>query len=122
VRFDGDRLDVHRQDACCDCAHTDGERLDDDLCPVLDAMLGSGVGPGMEIRVLACPHQQPAPEVRPPEVSVPAGRAMVSTTIYVDPAAMAALIALSARTKVPRAAYIREAVDLILEREEGACA
>lgn len=44
------------------------------------------------------------------------GRRKISTTVYITPLQNEQLKLLSARTKVPVAEYIREGIDLVLER------
>lgn len=41
-------------------------------------------------------------------------RQKVSTTVYLEPAQLVALKALSDRTRVPVAVYVRDGVDLVL--------
>jgi len=43
-------------------------------------------------------------------------RRKLTTTVYIEPEQDAALKALSARTQVPVAEYIREGIDLVLAR------
>jgi hypothetical protein len=47
-------------------------------------------------------------------------RKKISTTIYITPEQDEALKTLNARTKVPVAEYIRQGIDLVLERYRGA--
>ncbi len=47
-------------------------------------------------------------------------RKKISTTVYITEAQDAALKALNARTKVPVAEYIRQGIDLALERHGAA--
>ncbi len=47
-------------------------------------------------------------------------RKKVSTTIYITPEQAESLKLLNERTKVPVAEYIRQGIDLILERHRGA--
>ena len=47
------------------------------------------------------------------------GRKKVSTTIYITPEQSESLKVLHERTKVPVAVYIREGIDLVLERHEA---
>lgn len=64
------------------------------------------------------------PQVResapPPEWRQPGRRAMprkkVSTTIYIEPEQLEMLKLLNERTKVPMAEYIREGIDLVLQK------
>lgn len=46
-------------------------------------------------------------------------RKKLSTTVYLDPAQVEQLAALSQRTRVPQSVYIREAIDALLERYRG---
>ena len=46
------------------------------------------------------------------------GRKKISTTIYITPEQDAKLKQLNAKTKVPIAEYIRQGIDLILERHK----
>lgn len=46
------------------------------------------------------------------------GRRMVSTTVYLDQDQVDQLRLLSERTKVPVAEYVRQGIDLALERNE----
>lgn len=50
----------------------------------------------------------------------PVARRKVTTTVYIEPEQDSMLKALSARTRVPVAEYIRQGIDLVLEahREE----
>ena len=48
----------------------------------------------------------------------PVARKKLTTTIYVTPEQDAALKRLHARTRVPVAVYIREGIDLVLERHQ----
>jgi hypothetical protein len=43
-------------------------------------------------------------------------RKKISTTVYITPEQNASLKALHARTKVPMAEYIRQGIDLVLEK------
>ena len=45
-------------------------------------------------------------------------RKKISTTVYITPEQDAQLKALHGRTKVPVAEYIRQGIDLVLEREK----
>ncbi len=45
-------------------------------------------------------------------------RKMISTTIYITPEQMEKLKALNNKTKVPVAEYIRQGIDLILEKHK----
>ena len=45
-------------------------------------------------------------------------RKKISTTVYITPEQDARLKALHARTKVPVAEYIRQGIDLVLEKYE----
>jgi predicted DNA-binding protein len=45
-------------------------------------------------------------------------RKKISTTVYITPEQDEALKRLNARTKVPIAEYIREGINLVLERHE----
>lgn len=47
---------------------------------------------------------------------IPLGRKKISTTVYITPEQDAALKLLHARTKVPVAEYIRQGIDLVLEK------
>lgn len=47
-------------------------------------------------------------------------RKKISTTVYITPEQDERLKLLHARTKVPVAEYIRQGIDLILERNRGA--
>ncbi len=47
-------------------------------------------------------------------------RKKVSTTIYITPEQAESLKLLNERTKVPVAEYIRQGIDLILEKNRGA--
>jgi predicted DNA-binding protein len=47
-------------------------------------------------------------------------RKKISTTIYITPEQDEALKVLNARTKVPVAEYIRQGIDLVLEKYRGA--
>lgn len=44
-------------------------------------------------------------------------RRKISTTVYLTPEQDAALKALSARTKVPMAEYVRQGVDMLLRKQ-----
>ena len=46
------------------------------------------------------------------------GRKKISTTVYITPEQDARLKLLHARTKVPVAEYIRQGIDLILEKHQ----
>lgn len=46
------------------------------------------------------------------------GRKKISTTIYLEAEQLDALKALSAKTKVPMAEYVRQALDLIIEKNK----
>jgi predicted DNA-binding protein len=46
------------------------------------------------------------------------GRKKISTTVYITPEQDEALKLLRERTKVPTAEYIRQGIDLIIEREQ----
>jgi hypothetical protein len=48
----------------------------------------------------------------------PVGRKKISTTVYITPEQDARLKLLHARTKVPVAEYIRQGIDLILEKHQ----
>ena len=45
-------------------------------------------------------------------------RKKISTTIYITPEQNEALKQLSAKTKVPVAEYIRQGIDMVLEKEK----
>ena len=45
-------------------------------------------------------------------------RVKVSTTVYLEPAQLSALQELSVSTRVPMAVFVREAIDLVLEKYE----
>jgi predicted DNA-binding protein len=47
-------------------------------------------------------------------------RKKISTTIYITPEQDEALKTLNARTKVPVAEYIRQGIDLVLDKYRGA--
>lgn len=47
------------------------------------------------------------------------GRKKISTTVYITPEQDELLKILHAKTKVPVAEYIRQGIDLILEREQN---
>jgi predicted DNA-binding protein len=47
------------------------------------------------------------------------GRRKLSTTIYITPEQNERLKQLSEKTKVPIAEYIRQGIDLVLEREKN---
>ncbi len=47
-------------------------------------------------------------------------RKKISTTVYITPEQDARLKALHERTKVPVAEYIRQGIDLVLEKYKGA--
>ena len=49
----------------------------------------------------------------------PMARKKISTTIYITPEQDERLKLLHERTKVPVAVYIREGIDLVLEKHEG---
>ena len=51
-------------------------------------------------------------------LGLPMSRKKISTTIYITPEQAERLKLLHVRTKVPVAVYIREGIDLVLERYE----
>lgn len=52
------------------------------------------------------------------EIGRDVGRKKISTTVYITPEQDARLKVLHARTKVPVAEYIRQGIDLILEKHQ----
>lgn len=55
-----------------------------------------------------------------PRVNIPfVGRRKVTTTVYIEPEQDELLKALSARTGVPVAMYIRQGIDLVLDQNRG---
>ena len=57
---------------------------------------------------------------RRPEAVWNMSRKKISTTIYITPAQSERLKTLHARTKVPVAVYIREGIDLVLQKHKDA--
>ena len=51
-------------------------------------------------------------------MSLPMGRKKISTTIYITPEQNERLKQLHEKTKVPVAEYIRQGIDLLLERQK----
>jgi predicted DNA-binding protein len=56
---------------------------------------------------------------RPERLEQPMARKKISTTIYITPEQNESLKLLHERTKVPVAVYIREGIDLVLEKHQA---
>lgn len=71
---------------------------------------------GVSVADTTVPSSPPDPWRRPERRAM--ARKKVSTTIYIEPEQLDQLKLLNERTKVPMAEYIREGIDLVLQKHQ----
>ena len=82
---------------------------------IVDEKVGdAAVGLADDAPPLQILRAAPAPSQQPGRRTMP--RKKVSTTIYIEPEQLDLLKLLNERTKVPMAEYIREGIDLVLQK------